>query len=203
MRTGYVGLVKIELPAHTAYLTDGGIITFDGDDYSSRDDVLGGIAFIEPMTEGKTGEIPALDIGYNIPNATAITTFTSGALQESSIRVWLAKYDVDTNAIIGTPDPKFIGLVDQPNVTVKKAEYSLALSCVPKAEAFFQAYTGNSLSATFHKSLFPGETGHDNATGLSVPTAWGTESAGGGGSSASYGRGYGTGGDGSSNRHQN
>lgn len=179
---GYVGLLKVELPAHTAYLTDGGFIVYDGDTYNSSDSVLGQIAAIEPMTEGKTGEIPALDITFNIPAATAITAFSSGALQGSTVSLFLAEYVRETGLINGTPDLQFLGQVDQPAVLIKRSEFAVSMSCVSKSEWFFERDIGNSLGSAFHKSVFPGETGHDNATGLSVQTAWGIEGVGGGGS---------------------
>ncbi|MEO0699437.1 MAG: hypothetical protein AAFY81_06930, partial [Pseudomonadota bacterium] len=52
-------------------------------------------------------------------------------------------------------------------------------------------------SNAFHKSLFPGETGHDNATGLQVSVAWGVESAP---TSTSSGMGSGGGGNGNNPR---
>ena len=54
--------------------------------------------------------------------------------------------------------------------------------------------SGNSLSAAWHKSVWPGETGHDQATGLKTPVAWGVASppggvSGGGGGGGSFGGG--------------
>lgn len=175
MIVGYVGLLKIEFPSHTVRLSDGGFITYDGGDYTSQDSVVGTLAGIEPMTEGKTGEIPALDLTFNVPAATAITVFTNGALQQSTVSLWLAKYDVETNIIQGTPDLQFLGQVDQPAVQIGRDQYMLSISAVSKAEWFFESDTGNTLSSAFHKDVYSGETGHDNATGLSVAVAWGTE----------------------------
>lgn len=172
---GHVGLLKIELPAHTVYLSDGGFVTYDGDIYSAEDSVIGTLAEIRPMTEGVTGEIPALDLTFHIPSSTAITVLTNGVLQQSSVRLWLAKYDVETNAVLGAPDLQFLGQVDQPSVRIGREEYTLSISAVSKAEWFFEYDSGNSLSSAFHKELFAGETGHDNATGLGVNVAWGTD----------------------------
>lgn len=185
MTFGFIGLVKVELPNHTAHLTDGGFCTYEGVSYTSFDSLIGSLAFIENMTEGKSGEIPAIEIGFNIPNTAAISMFTSGALQESQITIWQGKYDVDTGLIIGTPDLKFIGLIDQPRIPVKAGQFVLSLTCVSKLETFFQAYSGNTLCPSYHKCLWPNETGHDNANGLSVATAWGANgpvTGGGGGS---------------------
>lgn len=181
---GYIGLTKIELPNHTAYLTDGGFITFGGARYMAKDSLLGSWASFELMTEGKTGEIPAYDYSFNVPDGAAVSTFQSGALQAASVKTWLAKYDVDTNQIIGTPTLSVSGQIDQPIVQITGSSFELSLTVVSKAEWFFSGDTGNGLSATFHKDLYAGETGHDNGTGLSVATSWGTEGAVGGGTTS-------------------
>jgi len=54
--------------------------------------------------------------------------------------------------------------------------------------------SGNSLSAAWHKSIWPGETGHDQATGLKTPVAWGVAAPPGGVSGGGYGGGGGFGG---------
>ena len=70
----------------------------------------------------------------------------------------------------------FDGQVDQTVLTVGKGTKELAVSVVSLAERLFEGNIGNTLNPTWHKSIWPGETGHDNATGLSVSVAWGTES---------------------------
>lgn len=57
------------------------------------------------------------------------------------------------------------------------------MTVVSAAERLFARNTGNGLSSAFQKSVWPGDTGHDNATGLGTPIAWGVEappSSGGG-----------------------
>lgn len=175
MPVGYVGLVKIDLPGHTAYLSDGGFITWDGNTYTSSDSVLGNIASVDSISEGASGEIPALQIGFNIPSGSSISALSSGALQNSDFRMWLAKYDVDTNAVVGTPELQFLGQIDQPVISIRRGEFTASLTVVSKAEWFFEGDIGNGLSSTFHKDLYPGELGHDNATGLQVTVSWGVK----------------------------
>src|SRR3546814_9368912 len=59
---------------------------------------------------------------------------------------------------------------------------------VSLAERLFELNIGNSLNSAWHKSVWPGELGHDNATGLSIPVAWGVESprSSGGGTTSPY-----------------
>src|SRR3546814_8736110 len=49
------------------------------------------------------------------------------------------------------------------------ASRELAVSVVSLAERLFELNIGNSLNSAWHKSVWPGELGHDNATGLSIP----------------------------------
>lgn len=190
--TGIVGLLKIELPAHTANICTGGFIVFGADTFQSRDSVLGTLAAVESMAEGIGDEIPALDLTFNPPNAMAITTLSNGAIQKSGVRFWIAEYDSATGLIVDIPDLRFIGFIDQPIIRWGVREFEIALSAVSQAEWFFERDTGNSLSASFHKSLYPGETGHDNATGLGISTAWGVAGPS-GGTSFAFGFGSGSG----------
>lgn len=171
--TGIVGLLKVDLPDHEANISDAGFLVFGGDTYTTRDDVLGTLASVESMADGIGDEIPALDLTFNPPSALAVTALSVGAVQKSAVRFWIAEYDPETGLVDGTPDLMFIGFIDQPVVRWSKSEYEISLSAVSLAEWFFERDTGNALSAAFHKALYPGETGHDNATGLGVSVAWG------------------------------
>lgn len=191
--TGFIGLLQVELDTHTAYLTDAGFITFNGNVFSETDSVLGSVASIDGMEEGASGSIPALDLSFNIPNAVSITTLTKGSLQRQSVKLWTADYDPATNSIVGTPRLEFNGQLDQPVARYGRGEFALDLSVVSKVEWFFNRDTGNGLSPAFHKSLYAGEEGHDNATGLDIKVAWGVSgpakaySSGGGGRGGSGG----------------
>jgi hypothetical protein len=48
---------------------------------------------------------------------------------------------------------------------------------VSRLERLFSINEGNSLSPRFHKTVWPGELGEDNATGVGVAVAWGVEGA--------------------------
>jgi hypothetical protein len=174
--TGLTALLKIELPAHTAYLSDGGVTVFAGDTYRPEDDVLGALAAIEIMSEGTGQQIPALDIGFAAPGVGAIAALSNGAIQQSRVRLWIAEYDTETGGVVGTPDLRFIGIIDQPQISAAFRELTISISVVPEMEFLFSRPDGNELSASFHKALYAGETGHDNATGLGIATAWGVAS---------------------------
>jgi hypothetical protein len=196
--TGITGLLKIELPGHTVLLTDGGTTVFAGETYTSYDEVVGSLAAVETIAEGIGDEVPALDLTFAPPSVAAVSALSSGAVQKSRVRLWLAEYDVSTGEVIGTPELRFIGFVDQPQTSFAYRQLTLQITAVPELEAMFFKDTGNGLSISFHKALYPGELGHENASGLSIPIAWGVESPprasvsfGGGGGGGGFGDNFG------------
>lgn len=183
MSVGITGLLKIVLPSHTVLLSDGGVTTYAGDTYTAYDSVLGSLASISTIAEGVGQEIPALELQFSPPGITAVTALSNGAIQQSQVRLWVAEFDIDTGLVVGTPELRFIGFVDQPQVSFAFRQFTVTINAVPELEAMFFRDTGNGLSSTFHKSLNPGELGHDNASGLTVPIAWGVASPPRGGTS--------------------
>lgn len=191
MRTwNFVGLLKIQFPTRTVRLCDGGFFTWAGETYRAKDAVFGTIGSIEALGEGIGDEVPALELVLHPPGETAAASLVQPGFQNSRVQLWLAQYNPTSGAIVGTPQPLFDGQVDQSTVLVGRARKELQISVVSKLERLFQRNIGNSLNATFHKGIWPGETGEDNATGLSRAVAWGVESAAAaGGYAANYGGG--------------
>jgi len=190
---GLTALLKVELPDHTSLISDGGVTVFNSETYRPEDEVLGSMASIELMSEGTSQQIPALDINFAAPGVGAIAALSNGAIQQSPVRLWIAEYDLETGEVVGDPELRFIGIVDQPRIAASFRELTISITVVPEMEYLFSRPTGNELSASFHKSLYPGETGHDNATGLSIPTAWGVASPPSARSQVRYGGGSGNG----------
>ncbi len=187
-RVALTGLLTIELPEATLRFTDGGFIEYDGETYRAKDDTFGTIQSVQPLSEGVGDSVPALSITLLPPDTSAVADLTKPGHQTSQVQFVLAEYDVDAGTI-NSADVLFTGQIDQSVLTVGKGKRELSMSVVSLAERLFEGNTGNSLNPTFHKSVWPGETGHDNATGLAVPVAWGVERPSGGGST--YGGGGG------------
>ena len=185
------GLLKIEFPTRTVRLCDGAFFTFAGEVYQSSDAVFGNIASLEPLTEGVGDEVPALELTLQPPGTTPASDLSRPSFQQARARFWIAEYNPATGQITGTPDLTFDGQVDQTSIRVARGERSLSMSIVSTSERLFERNIGNTLSPAFHKSVWPGELGHDNAIGLKVPIAWGVA----GPVRASVGGGGGGGGD--------
>lgn len=170
------GLIKITLPDHTITLCDGGFFNYGGDTYTASDDIFGVISSIEGLSEGVGDEVPALRIGFKPPGTSQPADLSKPGYQNARVVARIAEFDVDTGLITQILSTEFIGILDTTTVTRGKGVYDLDCVVVADGERLFQKNIGNSLSSGFHKSVWPGENGEANATGLSVPVAWGVES---------------------------
>lgn len=170
------GLLKLELrDGRVIRLCDGAFVRWGGEIFLSKDPVFGVIGSIESFEEGVMDEVPSFSLTF-LPTSTAIAAQLSApGMQGSRMRMWIAEMDAATDLLIGAPDQQFDGQLDQTKLIIGKGKRELEMSFVPMGERFFNANDGNTLSAAFHKSIFPGELGEDNATGLTSAVAWGTE----------------------------
>lgn len=174
-RIAFVGLMKIEIPGHTVRLCDGGFMVFEGETYRSKDPVYGSIGSLEPLNEGVGAEVPVFELGLLPPGTTDPADLVPPGFQTSRARFWLGEYDVDAGTLDGEPDLLFDGVADQCTLEFGRDSLSMQTSIVASTARLLERNAGNGLSSTFHKSVWPGETGEDGATGLSLPDPWGVE----------------------------
>lgn len=168
------GLVKIELTDTTLRLCDGAFVKWDAETFEASDPAFGTIGGMEPIDEGVGDEIPALRMTF-LPNSTAAASELSRPeYQGCRVRMWTAEVDIDTNMIVGTPSLEFDGQADSTDLIIDRGSRELEMDIVSAAERLFVINEGNTLSPRFHKSLYPGELGEDNAVGVGVGVAWGT-----------------------------
>lgn len=185
MRTwNLTGLLKIELPAATVRLCDGGIIQWGAETFRAKDPLFGSIGGFGEINEGVGEEVPAFDVTFLPPDGVDPNDLAQPGYQASRFTAWIAEYDIATGAVIGTPDLIFLGQLDQIELGIDKGQRELNCQVVSMAERLFNRNEGNGLSPSFHKSVWPGETGQDAANGLTIPVAWGVESPSGGVSTA-------------------
>lgn len=187
------GLMKIEFPARTVRLCDGGRVVWGAESFAGRDDVFGTIGALEPLSEGAGDEVPALLLKLLPPEATAVADLSQPGFQTVRVRLWITEFDLAAGTVIGTPALQFDGQIDQTSLTVGRASRDLGITVVSTAERLFTKFEGNSLSPTFHIALWPGETGMNEATALTVTDAWGVEAPviGGGSANMFYNGDYG------------
>jgi hypothetical protein len=175
-RAKLAGLLKLELrDGRVIRLCDGGFVVWGAETFRSKDETFGIIGSMEGMEEGVGDEVPTFSMTFLPVSTAAAAQLSAPGMQGSRMRLWIAEQDVDTDAIIGTPDQQFDGQLDQTKLIIGRGKRELEMSFVPMGERFFNSNDGNTLSSAFHKSIYPGELGEDNATGLSSAVAWGTE----------------------------
>lgn len=167
------GLIKIELPAHTIRLCDGGFVFYDDEKYESRDTVFGSIEAIGEVEEKAGDEAPGLSIVFLPASASAAAVLSSPSYQFSRVRVWQARVDEQTGLVAGDPELVRDLLLDTTSLRAGVGFRRLEMELIGAAERLFLINDGNVLSPRFHKSVWPGETGLDNATGVSLSVAWG------------------------------
>lgn len=174
-RLSVTGLVKIEFPGHELRLCDGGFIDWGADRYTSKDSVFGTIGGLEAVSEGVGEEVPVFNLTLLPPGDTAASMLAAPGYQAARARFWFAVYDVDTGLLVGTPDLQFDGQIDQITLGFGRGVRTMDVSIVSNTARLLERNIGNSLNSAFHKSVWPGETGHDNADGIGRQVAWGVE----------------------------
>lgn len=188
-RVALTGLVRIQLPSRTLRYCDGAFFIYGGETYRSDDAVFGTIGQFETVSEGVGDVVPAVTMSLLVPDTSAAEDVSTPGNQTAPVVFTIAEFDFDTGEIL-TAETRFIGQVDQTLYTVGADKKRLSVSVVSLAERLFEGNIGNTLSPSFHKSIWPGELGHDNATGLSVNVAWGVEAPSNSNGSGSGGGGF-------------
>ena len=184
-----VGLVEITLPTETLRYCDGGIVTWGANTFASKDATFGSIGSLDPLTEGTGDEVPALKMVF-LPNSTASAAeLAQPGWQASPMKFWIAEVNQSTGAVSGTPELMFHGQLDTADLISGRGTRELHFDIVSTAERLFEVNIGNTLSPRFHKSIWSGETGEDNAIGIGLTVAWGIESPTGGGGTTTLGGG--------------
>lgn len=167
------GLMKAELPGHTILLCDGGFVPWNGETYLSADDTFGTIDGFEPPEEGVGDIVPGGTLTM-LPNGDASAiALSQPSYQGSRIRFWVAEIAESTGQVIGDPDLQADWQLDRTILRSKRGSKELDIDMVSRAQRLLAKVEGVVLSSASHSSIFPGERGFDNATGLSTNFAWG------------------------------
>lgn len=175
-RVRIAGLLKLELrDGRIIRLCDGGFVPWGSEIYQVTDDVFGMIGSMDVFEEGVGDEVPAFSITFLPASTAAAIDLAAPGMQGSRLRLWLAEIDDLTGQIIVAPDQQVDAQLDQVRLVTGKNRRELPMTFVPRGERFFSSNEGNSLSNAFHQSIFPGELGEVNATGLTGAVAWGVE----------------------------
>lgn len=183
------GAIRIELPGHTIRILDGASeITFGGETYTGIDEIYGTLGTADAMSDGAGDEAPAVSFGFLPPDPVAIAGLANPLAQGSPVRMMVGA--VANGAVVADPLTLFEGVLDQIDLDVGSGQ-TLDINCVSAMERFFDNQEGVRLSPAHHKSIFPGETGLDQVTGVTRKVYWGTAAPTGSASIQVGGGGYG------------
>lgn len=175
-RTGLVGLIRIDFPTYTMRLASGGFLRVPDDGlYRSRDPLFGVLGGLSSLNEGVGEEVPVLSLTLLPPGSTAPAQLSKPGYQASRVKLMLAEYDPEAGTPVDEPDLLFDGQIDQTKLIFGQQRV-VQMSIVSTHARLLERNIGNSLNSAWHKSVWPGETGHDNADGLGRQVAWGVES---------------------------
>lgn len=175
---GATNLAKIEFPDTTIVRwSDGAEIKWGSEIFRPRHPLYGSIARAETMAEGIGNEVPAMQLVLHPPSTAAAADLVQPGAQMAKVWAWSVRYDPNTATVLDAigATPLFYGFLDQARLSRGPGKFELLTSIVSQLEYLFELNTGNSLSPTFHKHVWPDETGEDQATGLVLQDAWGVE----------------------------
>lgn len=170
------GLVEINLPGHDIRLLDGsGELAWGDKLFVGHDPIFGSLSSVGEIGDGTGDEAPGLSIIIR-PTMDAIgDDLLNPAGQGSPVTIWLAVVDRATGTVIPDPEPLFVGELDRPVLNLDRGKAEIEFECVSAMERLFENEEGQRLSDAFHQSIWPGELGMSNVTGIVKDSYWGTE----------------------------
>jgi hypothetical protein len=141
------------------------------------------------VREDVSGEAPNMSITL-IPSGTADREdIASAVVQLSPVRAWLAALTLDASQhliVIPDPEPVFDGFIDQATIRLNEKQDDFDYTLLSAFDYLFEDSEGQRLNGSFHQSVWAGEKGLDNVTGITKKIYWGANAppGTGGGSSS-------------------
>ena len=170
------GLIEMQLPTGTIRVSDCAAVKWGSTLYDGVDAAFGSIATLAETEEGIADELPAWQMTFHPPADADAVTIANPAFQGARVICNLAEINPATGLVTGTPDLVFDGIIDVPTLRMGKNSRAVDFSVVGRTDKLFLLREGNTLSSAFHKSVWPGENGFENATGIELAVAWGVKS---------------------------
>jgi hypothetical protein len=158
----------------TVRLLDGGgevVVPNDGT-YVGSHPTWGTIEGIDNISDGVDEQAPVLSLTL-LPDDTAdVASITSPNQQGSRTRIWLGALS-DTGAVVADPYLLLDGVIDVPTLTFGEGSREVSFDIISNFELLFLDDEGSRLSPASHKSIWPGETGLDDVSGVVRQILWG------------------------------
>jgi hypothetical protein len=170
------GLIEMQLPTGTVRLSDCAAVKWGATLYDGVDAAFGVVAAMAEIEEGIADELPAWQVTFHPEQDAHAVTVANPAFQGARIFCHLAEIVAATGLVTGTPDLVFDGIIDVPTLRMGKNARAVDFTVVGRSDKLFLLREGNTLSRAFHTSIWLGENGFDNATGIEMAVPWGVKS---------------------------
>ena len=188
-----VHLLKIELPAKTIRLVDGsGFVLWGGESYTAEDADFGKIAGFGEFTEAEGTEAPRQTIQLLPTGNAAIAALTAPSAQGSPVTIYAAAIDRQTGQVIGEPDVRFVGELDDAGFNHAQNSSLLELELATIWERLFDDNEGHRWNDAFWTYLYGSNArAFQHVTNAGEKLFWGYNGPS-SGSGGSYGGGNGS-----------
>jgi len=193
-----VHLLRIELPGYTIRLVDGsGYVIWGAEVFTGSDPEFGTIAGFGDFTESEGTEAPRQALQLLPKNNAAVARLTAPTAQGSPVSIYAAVVDPATGALIGEPDARFIGELDEATYNMGKNSNLLELELSTIWERLFDDNEGHRWNDTFWQHLFGANArAFQHIPNVGGKLHWGYNGPANGSGGSSYGGGGSIGGGG-------
>jgi hypothetical protein len=196
-RAMITGLFEISLPSGTRRLLLGSTeVSWGGHTWVGHDPTIGAIDAPDDVREEVEGQAPNGTLSINIAPDADRDDIAGQDVQLAPCKSWLAVLELDGSdqlQVVADPEPLDDMFIDQATINLDKGRDDLEYTLISAFDYFFEASEGQRLNGQFHQSIWSGEKGLDNVTGVLKKIYWGAygpnSTGSGGGSSSIYGGG--------------
>lgn len=171
-----VPMVEILLPGYALrHIVGAGELMWGGNRYVGLDPRYGVLVAAGNLHDGVSDEAPDWPLTFVPPDGAAIAGLAAAEAQGSIVNAWIGVVDRATGQVLPDPIQVFAGEIDVPRLRLGKGARTVEIRCASVLERFHDSETGARLSDAWHRSVWPGETGLANMSGIEKTSYWGVE----------------------------
>ena len=177
-RKSVTGFMEIDFPSGTRRILIGsGAAAWGANTFKGYDPSFGSIVAGGAISEDTSGQAPNLSVTVQVAQGATKSDLAGDAVQLAPWKIWLAALTLDASdhvAAVADPELLFDGFVDLATSEIDKSKDHITYSLISGFDYFFEDSEGQRLSDAFHESVWPGEKGLANVTGVTKKVYWGT-----------------------------